>query len=168
MKQFLCFLFLLILPLPVSAEIYKWVDAKGTVNFTEDIGKVPPNYRNKVKIIDDVIVPVQVFEGNEDAKTKGKSDNLHAAVEAGKIDKQKAQELRTEAESILAQSKEMVTRAAEYRQRLANKDKMSRGEYLSLLNSIKDYEFQAESLKKRYNEFRDKAGREGLQLPPIE
>jgi len=31
------------------AEIYKWVDEKGTVNFTEDPATIPEKYRDKVK-----------------------------------------------------------------------------------------------------------------------
>jgi len=31
------------------AEIYKWVDEKGTVHFTEDPATIPEKYREKVK-----------------------------------------------------------------------------------------------------------------------
>ncbi len=43
----LVLLVLLVLPLQVSAEIYSWTDASGTVHFTEDLGSVPKNYRAK-------------------------------------------------------------------------------------------------------------------------
>jgi uncharacterized membrane protein YgcG len=32
-----------------AADIYKWVDKDGTVHFTDDISKVPPEYRDQVK-----------------------------------------------------------------------------------------------------------------------
>lgn len=38
-------LLLVLLPLPVCAEIYSWTDAAGTVHFTEDIGSIPKKYR---------------------------------------------------------------------------------------------------------------------------
>lgn len=41
----LVLLVLLVLPLQVSAEIYSWTDAAGTVHFTEDLGSVPKKYR---------------------------------------------------------------------------------------------------------------------------
>ena len=43
-------LILLVLP-PIShaADIYKWVDKDGTLNFADDLDKVPPEYRDKVK-----------------------------------------------------------------------------------------------------------------------
>lgn len=31
------------------AEIYKWVDKDGSANFTDDLSKVPPEYRDQVK-----------------------------------------------------------------------------------------------------------------------
>lgn len=34
------------------AQIYKWVDEKGTVNFTDDPNKVPVKYRTKVDTVD--------------------------------------------------------------------------------------------------------------------
>ena len=32
--------------------IYKWVDKEGAVHFTDDYGKIPPEYRNQVKTED--------------------------------------------------------------------------------------------------------------------
>jgi len=45
-------LILLLLVLPSifhAADIYKWVDKDGTAHFTDDISKVPPEYRDQVK-----------------------------------------------------------------------------------------------------------------------
>jgi hypothetical protein len=33
------------------ADIYRWVDSKGVVNFTDDIDTIPKKYQKKVKII---------------------------------------------------------------------------------------------------------------------
>ncbi|MGB4598553.1 MAG: DUF4124 domain-containing protein [Trichlorobacter sp.] len=41
----LVLMLLLALPLQVSAEIFSWTDAAGTVHFTEDLGNVPKKYR---------------------------------------------------------------------------------------------------------------------------
>jgi hypothetical protein len=32
-----------------AAVIYKWVDKNGSVNFTDDISKVPPEYRDQIQ-----------------------------------------------------------------------------------------------------------------------
>ena len=50
MKKLLICLTLLIFAAPgYAATIYKWVDKQGVVNFTDDISKVPPAYRNQIE-----------------------------------------------------------------------------------------------------------------------
>jgi hypothetical protein len=50
MKKLLILLILLVFAAPVyPATIYKWVDKDGVVNFTDDLSKVPPSYRNRVE-----------------------------------------------------------------------------------------------------------------------
>jgi len=39
---------LMLLPLSAGAATYSWTDASGTVNFSDDLGSVPPKYRKKV------------------------------------------------------------------------------------------------------------------------
>ena len=49
-KMALLILLLLVLPsISHAAHIYKWVDKDGSVNFTDDLSKVPPEYRDQVK-----------------------------------------------------------------------------------------------------------------------
>jgi hypothetical protein len=49
-KMAILILSLLVLPsILCAAEIYKWVDKDGTVNFADDLSKVPPEYRDQVK-----------------------------------------------------------------------------------------------------------------------
>jgi hypothetical protein len=45
-------LFLLLVSVSISnaASIYKWVDKDGSVNFTDDLNKVPPEYRNQTQM----------------------------------------------------------------------------------------------------------------------
>jgi clan AA aspartic protease (TIGR02281 family) len=51
-KYFLCIVF--VLPFffsPANAEIYKWVDDDGTVNFSDDLLNIPPSHRSGAKKI---------------------------------------------------------------------------------------------------------------------
>lgn len=48
-KAFLILTILMALALPASAEMYKWVDEKGTVHFTDDISSIPEKYREDVE-----------------------------------------------------------------------------------------------------------------------
>jgi len=41
---------MLFFPFAVRADIYKYVDKNGTTHFVDDLGKVPPEYRNQVTI----------------------------------------------------------------------------------------------------------------------
>lgn len=42
--------------LPASAETYKWTDSKGVVNFTDDPALIPPRYRSKAKVSEDITI----------------------------------------------------------------------------------------------------------------
>ena len=43
------FLLLVLVSICDAAVIYKWVDKNGSVNFTDDISKVPPEYRDQIQ-----------------------------------------------------------------------------------------------------------------------
>ena len=45
----LIFLLLVLPSMSHAADMYKWVDKNGSVNFTDDLSKVPPEYRDQVK-----------------------------------------------------------------------------------------------------------------------
>ena len=50
MKNLLILLILFMFTVPAyAATIYKWVDDKGVINFTDDYSKVPSAFRNRVK-----------------------------------------------------------------------------------------------------------------------
>jgi hypothetical protein len=49
MKKLLLISFMLIFASSASATVYKWADEGGVMNFTDDYGKIPPDYRNKAK-----------------------------------------------------------------------------------------------------------------------
>jgi hypothetical protein len=53
MRKFLIFLILLGFTVPANAApIYKWVDEKGVVNFTDDYSNVPSSYGDRVGVRD--------------------------------------------------------------------------------------------------------------------
>ena len=49
MNKLLLISFILIFASSTSATVYKWADEGGMMNFTDDYGKIPPDYRNKAK-----------------------------------------------------------------------------------------------------------------------
>ncbi len=51
MKTTICLLILILLPTPLLAgEIYKWIDDKGTIHFTDNPSKVPTEFKGKTDI----------------------------------------------------------------------------------------------------------------------
>lgn len=51
MRKIFILLMLLVFVSPsYAATVYKWVDRDGVVNFTDDLSKVPPPYRDKVEV----------------------------------------------------------------------------------------------------------------------
>ncbi len=52
MKRTMLFILVGMITLPFVAggqEIYQWVDEKGTVHFTDDVGQIPEKYQDQVK-----------------------------------------------------------------------------------------------------------------------
>ena len=79
MKKLLILLILLIFSIPAyAATVYKWVDKEGVVNFTDDLSKVPPSYRNRVekeetKDVKEIVTPPPAqaaTRGNEQEEIK--------------------------------------------------------------------------------------------------
>jgi hypothetical protein len=40
----------LMIPFSIHAEVYKWIDDKGTIHFTDDYGNIPSSYRERLKV----------------------------------------------------------------------------------------------------------------------
>lgn len=49
MKRFLSILFLLIFASSASAAVYKWVDERGVMNYSDDYSKIPPDASDRVE-----------------------------------------------------------------------------------------------------------------------
>jgi hypothetical protein len=40
----------LMIPFSIHAEVYKWIDVKGTIHFTDDESNIPSSYRDRLKV----------------------------------------------------------------------------------------------------------------------
>jgi hypothetical protein len=165
MKRFALLLCLLVLPTTGSAITYKWVDEKGTVGFADDLGNIPKRYRSKAVVVDAAPQPVEVIEtpapqGKE--VPKDKADKGVAAPE--KLEKKKAvyggkdeDAWRKDFAKLKADIKANEEHLAEMKGRLADTSKMSRSEYVSLQNSIKDTEIRLNSLRQKLDSLQETA-----------
>lgn len=66
MKRILIFLLLILVGEFSYAEVYRWVDEKGVVHFTDDTTQIPARYREKME-------EIRVPEEKGEVKTEGKS-----------------------------------------------------------------------------------------------
>ena len=89
MRKFYILLISLVFAVPTyGATIYKWVDEKGVVNFTDEYKKVPPAFRNRVeteKYLDEEPPPIlsqkMSTRPKEEVETESYGDTLNKQLE---------------------------------------------------------------------------------------
>ena len=160
MKKLLVLL-LLMYPLSALAVTYEWTDQSGTINFTEDLGKVPKKYRKKVKILgaDEGGAP-QVI----DEPVKGKAKETAAPKEKNAPGGKGETGLRGEYAVAKANLQATEDELVDLRRRVGDTSKMSRSEYLSLSNTIKQEEFRVQEQKRKLESLREAARKAGVAL----
>jgi len=174
--RYLCTVLFLALAVTAHADIYKWVDGRGTVNYTEDLGKVPAKYRKKVTVIVDggpspaevteTVVEPRVQEkkleaGQKDVdKTPAPKQEKTKTVYGGKDEDAWRAEFKSMKSEIKASEAELAAR----RTRMANPGTMSRGEYLGVQREAKRFEDTLIGLNGKLNALEESAQRAGVPL----
>ncbi len=153
------------------AETYKWVDDKGTVNFADDLSQVPKKYRKKVRTMGDIgpsdagsaetageATPARGTEvspvAGETPEEKGKKDTLFGG-KSGATWKGEFSALRTD----VAATDDRIT---ELNKRLSDTSGMSRTEYLSIQNTIKNLRFHRDEVSRKLDSLNEAASRAGV------
>ncbi len=125
-KAVLIFLVLFLSTGVASGEIFKYVDRDGRVHFTDDYNSIPPEYRQKLGVMEETeseagIEPQSVEEKKSpDAGTEAEGISTQFAAEKAALDKEKAwidtkgAELLKEKES-LEKEKEKITSSRRFR-----------------------------------------------------
>jgi hypothetical protein len=154
---------LLLYPLSALAQTYEWTDERGTVNFTEDLGKVPKKYRKKVKVFggEESDAP-QTTLITEPVKGKPKGDE----AQKGKRlygDKDESA-WRNEFSAARSDLQRTESELAELRGRLSDTSKMPRAEYLAIQSTIKRDESRLKDLQKKLDQLRESADRAGVPM----
>lgn len=166
MLKVLVALFLMSFAVPAMAETYTWTDDRGTMNFTEDYGRIPKKYRKKArKVGEENAAPPAVETGEAPAAIKPALpvETKEQAPEAVKGEK-KAQyggkdgeAWRNEFGKMRADLKAAEDQLVESRSRLDDTSRMSRSEYLSLQYSIRNIEKRVLELRKQLQELETEA-----------
>ena len=154
---------LLLYPVCAAAETYEWTDERGTVNFTEDLGKVPKKYRKKAKVlgVDDSAAPMSSVSP-EPGLAKPKVDDSQPVRKLYGGRDESAWRRDFLAANHDLQSAE--TELAALRDRLRDTSKMSRSEYLSIQNTIKHAEARVLERRRKLDLLREKADRFDVPL----
>lgn len=151
---------LLLYPLSAVAATYEWTDAAGTVHFTEDLGSVPKKYRKKVKVLggDESGTP-QTTVINEPAAQKPKADEQKGKkLYAGKDEGTWRKEIDAARRELEASQSNLL----ELKARMSDTSKMTRGEFLTIQNSIKHEAIRNEALRKKLEAVRGEAAAAGV------
>jgi Domain of unknown function (DUF4124) len=173
MKLCILCISMVLFALPVIAETYTWEDDQGTVNFTEDLGKVPKQYRKKVKVVGEEEVPppeANVGEGKPAFKVKTevkteaarepkeKAPAVQQAVYGGKDAKTWQSEFTSSDADVKGAEKQLV----EMRNRMKDTSGMSRSEYLNVQATIKSLESTVLERRKKRDDLKKDAETAGV------
>ena len=159
---------LLLFPLSALGETYQWTDEQGTVNFAEDLGKVPKKYRKKAKPLGDgaeaapqSAAPQGAVKGTEPApkvQGKGEGELKEKQLFGGKDEVAWRREFVGARHSVKLAESDL----ADLRLRLSDTSKMSRTEYLSIQNGIKQLEVRLQQQQMRFDQLREQADKLGV------
>jgi len=169
MRHFIVTLLLLAVPVLCSAEIYKWVNEKGQTGYSDDLGKVPKKYRDKAVVVEKEAQAVEIIEKSEPEKSpkkgaEGKSDadNAGKGKEKPLFDGTPGEVWKQDFARQKHEVKSLEDQAAGIKERMADGSKISRGEYVTLENTLRDYEVRIGKAKKKLDALNAAAEKAGV------
>lgn len=183
MKIFVLLLALALFAVPAVAETYVWEDDQGTVNFTEDLGKVPNKYRKRVRIVgEEETTPAGAGEEKEkpavgqqpEGSRGGAAPVEKESVPAAKQDMKAvyggkaATAWKSEFAAIRADLKAAESQLVEYRNQMKDTGSMSRTQYLSIQNTMKSIEYSVLGLRKKLDDLKNDAAAAGVPAELME
>lgn len=151
---------LLLFPLPALAETYQWTDESGTMNFAEDLGKVPKKYRKKARLVGDegggapkVTEESVAAEPAKGGKPKADQEEPGSKLFGGKDGNAWRKEFLAARYNMQQSESEL----ADLKGRLGDTSKMSRSEYLSIQAGIKHLETRLQQQQKKMEQLKESA-----------
>lgn len=175
MRLIILTLLLLTVPALCSAEIYKWVDEKGQTGYSDDLGKVPKKYRDSAFVTEKEEQAVEVLEGSGTPKTtrkgsegkgdvkgegetKGKGKDKDKPTYDGKTGEAWKQDFARQKYEV----KSLEDHAKSIKERLADPSKISRGEAVTLQNTLRDLDSRLGKARNKLDILNDAAETAGV------
>ena len=142
------------------------------MNYADELGKVPKRFRSKGIIVDVQATPVEVIEGADNAKDVKKGTSPDRPEDAaGKSERAKVLYGGKDEESWrkgFAKAKADIKAVEEFivetKARLKDTDNMSRTEYLSLQNTVKDSEIRLNGLRNKLEALTEAANKANVPM----
>lgn len=157
MKTALITALLVLFALPVLAVTYEWEDSQGTINFTEDPGSIPKQYRKKAKIVgaEEEAAAPEPSAANAEPKSGAKAKKGEASEQTAGGNKEikkmyggkSAETWSRDFTQLNGNIKAEEDQLSELKERIKDTSKMSRGEYLSIQMGINASESRLQRLR---------------------
>lgn len=165
MRHLVLLTMLLALPVHCFAEIYKWVDDKGQPGYSDDLGKVPKKYRDRVIVNEAETQAVEIVENNT-VDTSGSKNAEQKAVDKdikGKdkqsFDGKNGEAWKRDMDRARHEVKSLEDQLVGIKERMADGSKISRGEFLTLQNTERDLNIRISKAQKKLDALSDAADR---------
>ncbi len=173
MRNFIVTVLLLAVPALCTAEIYKWVDEKGQTGFSDDLGKVPKKYRDNAAVTEKQDQAVEIIENSQPDKSvkkgadgKGSQTAVGAEKSKGKdaplFDGKDGAAWKQDFARQKYELKSLEDQAAGIKERMADAGKLSRGEYLALQNTARDFDVRIGKARKKLEALTEAAENAGV------
>jgi len=170
MKTAIIFAILVMFAVPALAVTYEWEDNQGTINFTEDPGSIPKQYRKKAKVLgaeEEVASPDPAAAKDEPksgSEAKGKGETSEQKAGGNKEQKKtyggkSAETWRKDFAQINANIKAEEDQLSEMKERMKDTSKMSRGEFLSIQMGVNASENKLQRLRGKLGALTEEAKR---------
>jgi hypothetical protein len=167
MKTALITALLVLFALPVLAVTYEWEDSQGTINFTEDLGSIPKQFRKKAKIVGAEEEAVSPESGAAKVAPKSKGETPEQTAGGNKEIKKmyggkSAETWSRDFSQLNGNIKSEEEQLNELKERIKDTSKMSRGEYLSIQMEINGSESRLKRLRGKLAALTEEADRADL------
>jgi len=171
MRNIIVTLLLLAVPAICSAEIYKWTNEKGQTGYSDDLGNIPKKYRDNAVVTEKEEQAVEIIEKVEPEKNprkgvegKGAQDKESKVKEKPLFDGKTGEVWKQDFARQKYEVKSLEDQAAGIKERMADGSKVSRGEYLTLQNTLRDYDVRIGKAKKKLDSLNTAADDAGVPM----
>jgi hypothetical protein len=167
MKEIFTILVVLLFAFPLQAgTLYKWVDRQGVVNFTDDLTKVPPSYRNQVEVeeskdVQEEVNPSPPQAVNPDTREEEIKTDIYGRDEAWWRERVRPwkEQLKEATENYERAQKKFAQRTAE----LSQKGLVSHARYTTESDKFKEETMKYEVQIAEANEMLRKLSKEAVE-----